>query len=591
MSPPLWRHPVTPCRIKTVEAKEEIRTRLNIEDVIGQYVQLKRAGRNFKGLSPFSQEKSPSFMVSPDKHIWHDFSSGKGGDVFSFVMEMEGVDFKGALELLARKAGVDLNQFRTGGDSGFAKRKERLFAACDLAAKFYQAIFARSPGAIAYFKDRGLNKQTFTDFRIGFSPGNSELFTALAKREFTERELRDAGLVVTRRGRPADMFRHRLMVPLMDAQGRVVGFTARLVEPDPNAPKYINTPQTLLYDKSRHVFGLHLAKEAIRQADAAVIVEGNMDVIASHQAGVKNVVATAGTALTEHHLRTLSRFTQDVRLAFDADKAGIAATERAISVASNLGINLGIITLPPESGAKDADELIQKDVALWQQAIDSPKDAVEWLLDIYAARYNLATASGKRAATDQALAVVRTITDPVLLEHYMRVIAERVGTSLAALNTKLQQAAQPKREQPRPKVPVAATAPDAAAYQDHLLALALTHPQLRDSLHKLEPSDFAGELRQAIAAHIMQGAPLLQSDEIRVKIGELELIAQAKYPALADGLYHIATDIAKRIKREHKQAQRTQLAKRFSDTDDPEELQSLNTEIKQLDKEIEALKR
>lgn len=573
-----------------VEVKEEIRSRLNIEDVIGEYVQLKRAGRNFKGLSPFSQEKSPSFMVSPDKHIWHDFSSGKGGDVFSFVMEMEGVDFRGALELLARKAGVDLTKFQRG-DGSLSKKKERLFAAMHSAAKFYQAVLVRSAPALDYVvKKRGFSRQAAQDFLIGYSPENNELLSALTKRGFTETELRDAGLVVTRRGRPTDMFRGRMMVTLADPQGRPIGFTARILQNNPDAPKYINTPQTLLYDKGRHVFGLHLAKEAIRQADYAVIVEGNLDVISSHQAGVKNVVATAGTALTEHHLRTLSRFTQDVRLAFDADKAGINATERAIAIASNLGINLSIVVMP-EGGAKDADELIKQDLALWQRAIANPKDAVEWLLDTYASRFDLASAAGKRKATDQALEVVRSITDPVLLEHYLRKIGERVGASLQALNTKLQQRGQPEAKPVMPKVPVAPVGPDGFAYQDHLLALAWAHPPLRDSVQKLAPSEFAGAIRQAIARHVTTNEPLLQSDDISVKIGELELIAQAKYPSLTDDMYFIAADIAKRIKKEHKQAERADLAKQLFAAEDSAQRHKINEHIKQLDKEIEALKR
>lgn len=573
-----------------MEAKEEIRSRLNIEDVIGQYVQLKRAGRNFKGLSPFSQEKSASFMVSPDKHIWHDFSSGKGGDVFAFVMEMEGVDFKGAMEILARKAGVDLAQYRQTGDGSFGKKKERLFAAVDLAAKFYQQVLTRSPTAIAYFKKRGFNKQVIGDFMMGFSPSSDELYKALTKRGFTEGELRDAGLVVTRRGRPSDMFRGRMMVCLADAQGRPIGFTARIIADDPNAPKYINTPQTILYDKSRHVFGLHLAKEAIRRADFAVIVEGNADVIASHQVDVKNVVATAGTALTEYHLRTLSRFTQDVRLAFDADKAGIAATERAIGMASNLGITLGIIGWTDD--AKDPDELIKKDVALWQNAIAQPKDAIEWLLDIYAQQYDLTSAEGKRHITDRVLAIVRTIGDPVLREHYLQVVSKRIQTSFAALDKKLNQQAEPQAAVPKPAAkPVAPTGPDPANYQDHLLALALRHHQLRDHLHKLESDEFSGDLRQAIAMHLKTGEPLLQTDATSVKINELELIADTKYAVLSDKLHYIAADIAKRIKKEHKQSVRATLAKQFMASTVESERQALNVRIKQLDQQIEALKR
>ncbi|HSE60903.1 MAG TPA: DNA primase [Candidatus Saccharimonadales bacterium] len=574
-----------------MEAKEEIRNRLNIEDVIGQYVQLKRAGRNFKGLSPFSQEKSPSFMVSPEKHIWHDFSSGKGGDVFTFVMEMEGVDFKGAMELLARKAGVDLAQYRQGsGDGGLGKKKDRLFAAMALATKFYQQVFVHSPVAIEYFKKRGMNKQVITDFGMGFSPTGDELYKALTKRGFTEKELRDAGLVVTRRGRPSDMFRGRMMVSLADPQGRPIGFTARIIADEPNAPKYINTPQTLLYDKGRHVFGLHLAKEAIRQKDCAVIVEGNMDVISSHQAGVKNVVATAGTALTEHHLRALSRFTQDVRLAFDADKAGIAATERAIAIASNLGITLGIIVLGDD--AKDPDELIQKDVKLWDQAIDSPKDAVEWLLDVYASQYDFGTAEGKRKITDRVLGIVRGIEDPVLLEHYLNVVSKRIGSSYEALDKKLRQQPEPVRQKApaQPAKPRAPTDPDKFRYQDALLAMAWTHPLLRDSLGKVEPKAFAGKVRQMIAAHLKDQAPLLQSDEIAVKINELELIAETKYPVVSDELYFVAADTVKKVQKEYKQTMRAELGKRLFATEDHTVRQTINAQIKQLDKEIEDLR-
>lgn len=580
-----------------MEAKEDIRSRLNIEDVVGEYVQLKRAGRNFKGMSPFSQEKTASFMVSPEKHIWHDFSSGKGGDVFAFIMEVEGLDFKGAIELLARKAGVDLSQYRTG-DTGLGKKKERLFAASDLAARFYQQSLVKNKTALEYVvKKRRMNKQVVQDFRIGYSPNDQDsLLKALVKRDFTEHELRDSGLVVTRRYGPSDMFRSRIMVPLMDPQGRVVGFTARILADVPGAPKYINTPQTLLYDKGRHVFGLHLAKEAIRQSDSAVVVEGNLDVIASHQVGIKNVVATAGTAITEHHLRALSRFTQDVRLAFDADKAGVNATERAIAIASNMGINLSIVVLPPESGAKDADELIQKDPALWQAAIDHPLDAVEWLLKTYAGRFDLTTAEGKRRATDQALGVVRAIEDPVLREHYMQKIATAVGSSLTALNSKLDQ--QPERQVHHAGQKTTNVQPghDPNSYQDHLLGLAWVYPQARDALVSVEPQMFAGDARQAIAAAIKdtsRGAVStnsLQSDDIRVKIGELELIVETKYPTFADAHYFEAVDIVKRIKKEHKMGERILLATQFNQAEDKAERVRLNKLIKQLDKDIEALK-
>ena len=272
-----------------MDAKDEVKTRLSIEDVIGEYVQLKRAGRNWKGLSPFTAEHTPSFVVSPDKQIWHDFSSGKGGDMFSFVMEVEGLDFRQALELLARRAGIDLEQYEQKGGRGakgqsFGKQKERLYEALELATHFYQTQFAHSKTALEYtLQKRAFSKETALEWRLGYSPNNGRaLVDFLKTKGFTQNEIKLAGLTNQRGG---DMFRGRLQIPLCDPSGRVIGFTARLLADDPQAPKYINTPATALYDKSRHVFGLHLAKEAIRKSGIVVVAEGNMDVIASRREG------------------------------------------------------------------------------------------------------------------------------------------------------------------------------------------------------------------------------------------------------------------------------------------------------------------
>jgi len=356
-----------------VDAVDEIKQRLAIEDVIGEYVELKRAGRNFRGLSPFGAEKTPSFMVSPEKQIWHDLSSGKGGNIFSFVMEMEGLDFKGALEHLSRKAGVDLAQYRSSNYAKNAQIKERLYSALELASKYYQLQLKGNKDVLEYvLKERAITKDTVVEFKIGYAPaGGQALSQFLLKKGFTVDEVKKAGLGNIFNGNLRDMFRERMMIALMDSQGRVIGFTARILNDDPNAPKYINTPQTLLYDKSRHVFGLHLAKDAIRKSDFAVVVEGNMDVIASHQAGVKNVVATAGTAMTTGHLKEISRFASDIRLSFDQDKAGQNATERTVILVTSMDIKLGVITIP---SGKDPDELIKADKTVWQKRKVKPKE-------------------------------------------------------------------------------------------------------------------------------------------------------------------------------------------------------------------------
>lgn len=474
---------------------------------MSEYVQLKRAGRNFKGLSPFTAERTPSFIVSPEKGIWHDFSSGKGGSMFTFVMEMEGLDFKGAMELLARKAGIDLSQYHSGGGGETAKRKERLFEALDLAAKFYQVQFGSSTEALTYImKKRQFTKETALAFRIGYAPNNgSALHDFLAKRGFTEKEMQDAGLLARRyRGGTQDMFRGRVMIPLMDPQGRVIGFTARILQDDPNAPKYINTPQTMLYDKGRHVFGLHLAKDTIRKTGYAVLVEGNLDVIASYQAGVQQVVATAGTAMTEMHLKTINRFTADVRLAFDQDRAGQSATERAIPIASKVGVSLSIVTIP---SGKDPDDLIRQDLTLWQKAIDNHQYALDWLIERYQSMLDLDTAAGKRQFSDVLLAVVRALTDEVEQDHYLGKIAAIIGVGKDALQAKMRglRTTQTALKRLPEREAVDPLQLDSIKIQNHLLCLLLMRPHLREFLQHLRPEMFATDegvtLFQFLLAH------------------------------------------------------------------------------------------
>jgi len=479
-----------------MDAKEEIRARLAIEDVIAEYVQLKRAGRHWKGLSPFSNEKTPSFVVSPDRQIWHDFSSGRGGDVFAFVMEMEGLDFKAALEVLARRAGVDLDQYRKKGERGLStQNRDRLYEINELAAKFYQTQFSKNKVALEYaLGQRKFSKATALEWRLGYSPNNgSALLDFVKSKGFTEAEAKLAGLTSQNyRGGVQDMFRGRLMITLCDGQGRVVGFTARLLEDDPQAPKYINTPATPLYDKSRHVYGLHLAKESIRKSGFAILAEGNLDVIASHQAGVRQVVATAGTAVTEYHLKALSRLTGDIRLCFDADKAGVAATERAIPVASKVGVNLQIITIP---SGKDPDELIKQDVKIWQDIITKPVYAIDWLIGRYTESLDLNTSRGKRELSDVVLKVVHQLPDAVEQDHYLGRLAELLHVNKAALLSKLQGVTDETAPIRRRAVQQQVQLTDKVALEHHrtqenLMALTLMQPKLRSHLYNLTADMF-----------------------------------------------------------------------------------------------------
>lgn len=285
------------------------------------------------------------------------------------------------------------------------------------------------------------------------------------------------------------MFRGRLMIPLQDQFGKVIGFTARQLDDDPNAPKYINTPQTVLYDKSRHIYGLHLAKESIRKSKFVVLVEGNLDVIASHQAGVRQVVATAGTALTEPHLKALSRFTGDIRLCFDADKAGLAATERAIPIASRVKVSLSIISMPD---AKDPDELIQKDPKLWQEAITQNQYALDWLMDRYEKLLDITSAQGKREYSDVLLPVVQALSDDVERDHYLNAIAKAIGVSKEALGQKLSKTPKVETAERRRRVKVEPGQLDRAAVeskkaQDQFLSLMFSRQTLREFLELIKP--------------------------------------------------------------------------------------------------------
>lgn len=288
-----------------------------------------------------------------------------------------------------------------------------------------------------YEKNEDMKKQTLLDFRFGYSPfGSNNLAKYLKTKNFTEEELLKTGLCIKRNGDVIDMFRDRIMIPLSDAQGRPVGFTARQLKDDKNSPKYINTPATRLYDKGRQLFGMSMAKEHVRKSGYVVVVEGNLDVVASHQAGVRQVVASAGTALTSYHLKTLQRFTGDVRLAFDDDRAGQEAAERTIPLAQDLGIELSLITIP---SGKDPDELIKKDVNLWQKVVDKPIYMVDWLIDKIETTTDLKSAQGKRQFTTKVMAIIKQLKDQVEQEHYLRIVADKTNTSVESINKKFAQ--------------------------------------------------------------------------------------------------------------------------------------------------------
>jgi len=397
-----------------------------------------------------------------------------------------------------------------GGNRGPSTRsKERLYDALELATKFYQAHLTKNRSALEYLlQKRGFSKQTVLQWQLGYSPNNgSALIDFLRSKGFKDTELKLAGLTSQHyRGGLQDMFRGRVQIPLCDPPGRVVGFTARLLDDDPKAPKYINTPSTPLYDKSRHVFGLHLAKDAIRKSKYVVLAEGNLDVIQSHQSGVRQIVATAGTALTIDHLKALKRLTGDIRLCFDADKAGLAATERAIPIAHTAGVNLQIITIP---SGKDPDELIRQDETKWLDIIAQPQYVVDWLIERYHQSLPLDTALGKREFSNVVLRVVRQLPDSVEQDHYLDRLADIMSVNKEALRAKLHETETPPpplRRHAQKPANYGEVATEKQRIEEHLMALTLHVPATRRALYGLHAELF-DDLRAKEVFMLLQTTP------------------------------------------------------------------------------------
>lgn len=531
------------------DAKEEIKSRLAVEDVVGQYVELKRAGRNLKGRSPWGVDKTPSFMVSPEKGIWHDFSANKGGDIFTFIMEVEGISFREALEKLASQAGVDLSKYH-GGDATIGRKKSRAREALALATKYYQACLVRNKDVCEYvFYKRNLNRGTVAEFKIGYAPASGKaLLGVLKKRGFSESDLETAGLLNRFK---TDLFRDRMMVPFIDTTGNVIGFTARVI--GKGEPKYLNTPETLLFNKSRFIFGLHEAKESIRRNGYVVIVEGNMDVISSHQAGVKSAVATSGTAMTNQHLKTLANLTSDIRLAYDGDEAGIKATERAIMMAGDLGIDLTVIS--DYHGAKDPDELIQKDPRLWQEAVKKSVPAVDWLLKKYEENLNLMTAPGKRKYSDVALKLISYIRDEVEKATYEEKIAKKLDITVDILRDKGARLEQKLSETPKRHL----KKPQTTVQPDHI--------------QKLENSLLALKIFGGVTKTII---PLEIPDD-DTRLSELEFIFNSEHESNVDSDYEQeAKDLLIRYQKETKKQKISVLTKCLESLDEESD-EYLNT--------------
>ncbi|MEI6511316.1 MAG: DNA primase [Candidatus Uhrbacteria bacterium] len=423
-----------------MDPKDEIKSKVDIAELVGEYLALKPAGpQRFRALCPFHSERTPSFHVSADKQIWHCFGCSEGGDCFSFVMKMEGMDFPEALRHLGKKVGVEVKRFVAAESN----EKQRLVEANEVAAEFFRSTLVSSDaGKVAreYLVKRGIDVTLAEKFKLGFAPDTWDSMTfALSTRGFQPMEIERAGLALKRKDGSGvfDRFRARIMVPLRDQHGNVVGFTGRVLPgaPDDSA-KYMNSPETPIYHKGHLLFGLDLAKQAIKREGRVIVVEGNLDVIASHKAGVENVVASSGTALTEDHVALLKRFTSTLVFSFDADAAGFKAAQRGIALARAASMDVRVAVLPADAG-KDPDDAVQKDPQLWRDAVTKTVPIMEYFIERAVANRDLANVDDKRAVAALILPELSQITDVIEREHWLQTVSDLLRTDMGVLRSSL----------------------------------------------------------------------------------------------------------------------------------------------------------
>ena len=412
------------------EILNEVRQSNDIVDVISQYVHLKRSGRNYFGLCPFHNEKSPSFSVSPDKQIFHCFGCGVGGNVITFVSQIEGLNFVETVQMLAERANIQLPTLQNNGDSQKEILKDKVYKVNEFAAEYYHQNLYKPQAKMAqeYVKKRQLTNETLKSFRIGFSGKFDELYQELKKQGFQEQEILESGLVnKNERGQYIDRYRNRLMFPICDARGRVIAFGGRVL--DDSKPKYINSPENVVYSKGRHLFGLNVAKKG--DTKKILIVEGYMDVISLHQRGITNVVASLGTALTEQQGWLLRKNSEQIILSFDSDEAGIKAKLRSIEILQNMGCDLRVLQL---EGAKDPDEYILKYGNMrFQNAVDKAFSVVEFKVKILKKELNLENTNDKIKFLNEIAKLISKVDNTIEREVYIEKIAKEYDISKEAI--------------------------------------------------------------------------------------------------------------------------------------------------------------
>lgn len=416
---------------------EKVKAKIDIVELVESYIPLKKAGRNFKSPCPFHNEKSPSFVVSPDRQIWHCFGCQKGGDIFTFVEEYEHTTFSDALKFLAGKAGIKLttSEARTEID----RKRDLIYTLNTLAAQYYSYIlFEHAVGKDAreyVLNGRKQPEALLKTFGVGYAPSSgSSLVNFLLKKNYKPQELVDAGLAFFQGGRTVDFFRHRIMFPITDPRGNIIAFSGRSLDAE-QMPKYVNTKETLLYKKGETVFGLNLARDEIKKQGSVIIMEGEFDVISAHKEGIGNVVAVKGTALTPEQIELLRRYAQKLVFCFDTDPAGTSAQRRSIQLIENAGIVASVIVLPT---GKDPDELLTSDPIAFKQAVKKDVHIYDFIIDSAVRQFNPTDVDGKREIMEKTVPFLSAIENEVIKEHYMKKLAASLDTSLDSITRQIQ---------------------------------------------------------------------------------------------------------------------------------------------------------
>jgi len=455
---------------------DEIKNRLDIVDVVGGYIKLKKAGKDYKTHCPFHKEKNPSFFVSPSKQIWHCFSCQAGGDIFSFVQKIEGVEFAEALRTLAKKAGVVLRK----ENPQLKSQRNILYQICEEATEFFQKQLEQNKAVAEYLKNRGLTQATIREFKVGYAPDSwNSLRDYLVELGYKAEDIEKAGFLAKKENSSKyyDRFRNRIMFPILDLNGQVVGFTGRIYgNEDDKKAKYVNTPDTLIYNKGRIVYGLDKAKVEIRKKNNCVVVEGQFDLIMAHQAGTKNTVATSGTALTSDHLQILKRYAENLVFSFDADTGGEGATKKAIFLAQQFDFNIKVALLPQKE--KDPAEIIKNNPKEWENILGKTKPIMEFYFDSVFAKYpKTLGVDDKREIAKELLYPIKNINNGVEQAHWLQLLASKLKVEEKTLLEALRRIKAREEGNEGPASPEVFKKSRTKDLEEYLLGLILKYPQ------------------------------------------------------------------------------------------------------------------